>query len=51
MALNAGIFPALDQLGIYEELLKISIPSVSFNIFNGDMSKVASLQTKGEKEL
>lgn len=50
MALNAGIFPALEQLGVYEELLKISIPSVGFNIYSGDMSKIASLQIKGEKE-
>ncbi|KAH7051615.1 hypothetical protein BKA57DRAFT_503384 [Linnemannia elongata] len=51
MALNAGIFPALEQLGVYEELLKISIPSVGFNIYSGDMSEIALLKTEGEKEL
>ncbi|KAF9144978.1 hypothetical protein BGX30_010800 [Mortierella sp. GBA39] len=51
MALNAGIFPALEQLGVYEELLEISIPSVGFNIYSGDMSTIALLKIKGEKEL
>ncbi|KAG9070922.1 hypothetical protein KI688_008465 [Linnemannia hyalina] len=51
MALNAGIFPALEQLGVYEELLEISIPSAGFNIYSGDMSTIALLKIKGEKEL
>ncbi|KAF9144977.1 hypothetical protein BGX30_010799 [Mortierella sp. GBA39] len=51
MALNAGIFPVLEQLGIYEELQNVSLPSQQFNIYSGGMSKIATLKTKGEKEL
>ncbi|KAK3807123.1 MAG: hypothetical protein JOS17DRAFT_822737 [Linnemannia elongata] len=51
MALNAGIFPALEQLGIYEELRNVSLPSQQFNIYSGGMNKIATLKTKGEKEL
>ncbi|KAG0291988.1 hypothetical protein BGZ96_004654, partial [Linnemannia gamsii] len=48
MALNGRIFPVLEQLDIYEKLLKVSIPSVRFDIYSGDMSKISLLKTKGE---
>ena len=51
MALNAGIFPALEQLGLYEELQKVSLPSQQFNIYSGGMHKIATLKTKGEKDM
>ncbi|KAG0320200.1 hypothetical protein BGZ97_000490 [Linnemannia gamsii] len=39
MSLNAGILPALEQLGIYEDLLKLSLPVTgTFNIYNSDMT-------------
>jgi hypothetical protein len=36
---------------VYEELLKISILSVGFNIYSGGMSKIALLKIEGEKKL
>ncbi|KAG0280765.1 hypothetical protein BGZ95_008791 [Linnemannia exigua] len=47
MSLNAGIFPALEQLGLYEELLKVSLPtSGGFNIYNGTLSLIASVKAE-----
>lgn len=46
MSLNAGIFPALEQLGLYEELKKVSLPAETFNIYYSDMSVISKLSTK-----
>ncbi|KAG0320203.1 hypothetical protein BGZ97_000493 [Linnemannia gamsii] len=46
MSLNAGIFPALEQLGLYEELEKVSLPAEAFNIYYSDMSIISKLSTK-----
>ncbi|KAF9119296.1 hypothetical protein BGW39_000400, partial [Mortierella sp. 14UC] len=46
MSLNAGIFPALEQLGLYEELEKVSLPADTFNIYYGDMSVISKLSTR-----
>ncbi|KAF9123043.1 hypothetical protein BGX30_001639 [Mortierella sp. GBA39] len=41
MSLNAGILPALEQLGLYEDLLKFSLPMTgTFNVYNSDMSSL-----------
>ena len=46
MSLNAGVFPALEQLGLYEELQKVSLASGdTFNIYNSDMSLLYALPT------
>ncbi|KAG0376744.1 hypothetical protein BGX24_007290 [Mortierella sp. AD032] len=47
MSLNAGIFPALEQLGLYEELLKVSLPVMNgFNIYNGNLSLIACVKAE-----
>ncbi|KAF9536077.1 hypothetical protein EC957_000490 [Mortierella hygrophila] len=39
MSLNAGILPALEQLGLYEDVLKLSLPMTgTFNVYNSDLS-------------
>ena len=50
MSLNAGIFPVFEQLGLFEELQKISLPSRRFTLYNDDMTKIAVLQSNDEKE-
>lgn len=47
MSLNAGILPALEQLGLYEELQKVSLPATgAFNIYKGNMSLIASVKNE-----
>ncbi|KAG0284672.1 hypothetical protein BGZ96_010972 [Linnemannia gamsii] len=46
MTLNAGVFPALEQLGLYEELVKLSLPVTGTSVFHGDMKEIISLKTK-----
>ncbi|KAF9087644.1 hypothetical protein BGX23_007964 [Mortierella sp. AD031] len=47
MSLNAGIFPALEQLGLYEDVLKLSLPVTgSMHVYSSDMSKIATLTGK-----
>ncbi|KAF9947506.1 hypothetical protein BGZ70_002642 [Mortierella alpina] len=50
MSLNAGIFPVFEQLGLFEELQKISLPSRRFTLYNDDMTRIAILQSNDEKE-
>ncbi|KAG0214658.1 hypothetical protein BGX28_001696 [Mortierella sp. GBA30] len=50
MSLNVNILPALDQLGLLEELQKISFPSPGFDIFTEEMKPIASMRGKGYKE-
>ncbi|KAG0376747.1 hypothetical protein BGX24_007293 [Mortierella sp. AD032] len=41
MSLNAGILPVLEQLGLYEELLHISLPVTGeFKIYNSDLALI-----------
>ncbi|KAG0070030.1 hypothetical protein BGZ90_012782 [Linnemannia elongata] len=47
MSLNAGILPALEQLGLYEELQKVSLPATgTFNIYKDNMSLIASVKSE-----
>ncbi|KAF9142597.1 hypothetical protein BG015_000747 [Linnemannia schmuckeri] len=46
MTLNAGVFPALEQLGLYEELVKLSLPVTRTSVFHGDMTEIITLKTK-----
>ncbi|KAG0280767.1 hypothetical protein BGZ95_008793 [Linnemannia exigua] len=47
MSLNAGILPAIEQLGLLEELGKVSLKTgTTFNILYGDMSVIANLNTE-----
>ncbi|KAG0044410.1 hypothetical protein BGZ83_010355 [Gryganskiella cystojenkinii] len=41
MAINGNILPVLEQLGIYEEFKKISLPSMRMNVRYGNLKKVA----------
>jgi len=46
MSLNASLFPVLEQLGLYEELQKISLPAGNtFEIYDGDLSLLYALNT------
>lgn len=47
MSLNAGVLPALEQLGLYEELQKVSLPATgTFNIYKDNMSLIASVKSE-----
>lgn len=47
MSLNAGVLPALEQLGLYEDLQKISLPATgTFNIYKDNMSLIASVKSE-----
>ncbi|KAF9170397.1 hypothetical protein BGX21_010221 [Mortierella sp. AD011] len=43
MSLNANILPALEQLGILEDLKKVSYPSRNLNIYTGSLEEIASV--------
>ena len=46
MSLNAGVFPVIEQLGLYEELLKVSLcSSGGFKIYKSDLSLLYRLKT------
>jgi hypothetical protein len=46
MSLNAGVFPVIEQLHLYEELLKVSLRSGGgFKIYKSDLSLIYNLKT------
>ncbi|KAF9170399.1 hypothetical protein BGX21_010219 [Mortierella sp. AD011] len=47
MSLNANILPALEQLGLFEDLKKVAYPSLTFNIYSGNMEKLEKIAALG----
>ncbi|KAG0050212.1 hypothetical protein BGZ83_005014 [Gryganskiella cystojenkinii] len=47
MALSPGIQPVFEQLGIYEDLLKVSYPVLGIQFLNEDMSKIGEFNSVG----
>ncbi|KAF9434221.1 hypothetical protein BGZ76_008374 [Entomortierella beljakovae] len=50
MTLNVNILPVFEQLNLLDELYKISLPIQYVDIYYGDMSKIARLESVGLKE-
>jgi hypothetical protein len=45
MALSPSIQPVFEQLGIFEELMKVSYPVLGIQFLNEDMSKIGQLDS------
>lgn len=43
MSLNPNILPAIEQLGLLEELEAVSLPSAGFHIYNSDMKLISAI--------
>ncbi|KAF9193293.1 hypothetical protein BGZ50_007553 [Haplosporangium sp. Z 11] len=50
MALGPNVMPVFEQLGLLEELKKISLPCPSLNLFQPDMRAIGSIAMKGQKQ-
>jgi len=50
MSLNASIFPVFEQLGMMEDLMRISRPVLRSQIMNEDLEEVAVLEIKNIRE-
>ncbi|KAF9349129.1 hypothetical protein BGX26_012535 [Mortierella sp. AD094] len=48
MSLGANILPVFEQLGIYEDLLKISLPCSQMELYKEDMIPVSKMNLGGE---
>ncbi|KAG0257433.1 hypothetical protein BG011_003953 [Mortierella polycephala] len=51
MSLNANILPVFEQLGLFDELLEISFPIYSTNMYKEDMELIADISMDGLKDL
>ncbi|KAF9177063.1 hypothetical protein BGZ50_009248, partial [Haplosporangium sp. Z 11] len=51
MSLNANILPVFEQLGLFDELMKISYPTYSTKMYREDMELIAKISMDGLKEL
>ncbi|KAG0221782.1 hypothetical protein BGX31_009565 [Mortierella sp. GBA43] len=51
MALGPSIFPVFEQLGLMEELEKISLPYRSTVLYTEDMKKIGSMDMSGHEKL
>ncbi|KAG0354423.1 hypothetical protein BC939DRAFT_493328 [Gamsiella multidivaricata] len=50
MSLNVNILPVFEQLGLYDELMKISFISPGMHVYNENMKKIAYRGNEGIKE-
>ncbi|KAG0206267.1 hypothetical protein BGX28_002264 [Mortierella sp. GBA30] len=51
MSLNVNILPVFEQLGLYDDLMKISFTSPGMNVYNEDMQKIGYRGNEGIKEM
>ncbi|KAF9287647.1 hypothetical protein BGZ68_001506 [Mortierella alpina] len=51
MSLKVNILPVFEQLGLYDELMKISYPTPALNIYNQDMTKMGEVRYEGQEEI
>ncbi|CAO3567027.1 unnamed protein product [Mortierella alpina] len=51
MSLKVNILPVFEQLGLYEELMKISYPTPALSLFNQDMTKMGEVSYEGQQEV
>ncbi|KAF9187719.1 hypothetical protein BGZ50_001780 [Haplosporangium sp. Z 11] len=51
MSINVNILPVFEQLGLYDELMKISFISPGMHVYNENMKKIAYRGNEGIKEL
>ncbi|KAG0203774.1 hypothetical protein BGX33_008916 [Mortierella sp. NVP41] len=50
MSLSPCILPVFEQLGILDELMKVSKPIKDFKIFNGELKKIGFTVNEGEED-
>lgn len=50
MGLNPNILPAFDQLGLLEELVKISFPMTTLELCKESLKPIGSIDITGFKE-
>ncbi|KAG0049038.1 hypothetical protein BGZ83_006114 [Gryganskiella cystojenkinii] len=50
MTLGANILPVFEQLGIYEEFVKLALPIHTMDMYNEDLSTIGSMDSKPHKE-
>ncbi|KAF8942933.1 hypothetical protein BGZ47_005972 [Haplosporangium gracile] len=48
MCLSANVFSSMEQISVYEELLKVSKPCLSGTFYTGDMKVIAQLDTNDD---
>lgn len=51
MTLGPTILPALEQLGLLEELHKFSMPITSLNVLDADLNPLGSVKLQRQKEM
>ncbi|KAF9434047.1 hypothetical protein BGZ76_008646 [Entomortierella beljakovae] len=51
MCLTANILPAFEQLGLYEDLLKIAYPASKSKFYEGNMSVIGEFTSQDHKEV
>ncbi|KAG9320564.1 hypothetical protein KVV02_008774 [Mortierella alpina] len=51
MSLKVNILPVFEQLGLYNEFMKISYPTPALNLFNQDMAKMGDVSYEGQQEI
>lgn len=50
MTMGGNVLPIFEQLGLFQELQKISHPLWNLDLYNANMEKTGSIQRKGLKD-
>ncbi|KAG0005991.1 hypothetical protein BGZ80_002181 [Entomortierella chlamydospora] len=50
ISISGNILPAFEQLGIYEELKKVSLPHVALDFYDTEVNKLGSFESKGHNK-
>ncbi|KAG0022215.1 hypothetical protein BGZ81_008628 [Podila clonocystis] len=51
LSLNCGILPSMEQIGLYEDLLKIALPVTSTVLYKESMKKIIDIPAEGIKNI
>jgi len=51
MSLGASILPVMEQLGLLEEIEKISFPSNTVDMYNKKLKKIGGIDQRSHKSL
>lgn len=51
MSLNVNILPVFEQLGLYDDLMRVSFTSPGMHVYNEDMEEIGYRGNDGIKEM
>lgn len=51
LSLNANVLSVMEQIGIYDELMKVALPCLVNSLYTENLEKIADIDQRGLKDL